>query len=189
MLTYTVTSSDLAERDIYAIEPVASLREFLKPHKSLCIVKTPYEGSITEMTRVMGKNNSGDPVRIYLENASENDQGYIKSRLDMKLLSPYLFISWKQRGVHTFRLFERREVIAEFPDFDSALAAYFPEGFIPERSYRRNHTVFELMCRAFCRRRALKEIVTLLARRCERKRGMENEKTGKTIGPPKGKRS
>ena len=79
MLTYTVTSSDLAEADIYAIEPVASLREFLKPHQSLCIVKTPCDGCIPEMTRVMGKDRRGDPVKIYLGNASENDQGYLNA--------------------------------------------------------------------------------------------------------------
>ena len=180
MLTYTVTSRDLAEGDIYAIEPVTSLREFLKPHQSLCIVKTPCEGCIPEMTRVMGKDRCGDPVKIYLGNASQNNQGYIKSRLDMNLRSPYLYISWKQRGCHTFRLFECRKMIAEFPDFDSALAAYFPGGFFPEKSYRRNHTVFELMCRSFCRRRELRNIVTLLARRCE-----ERKKSGREdSGPP-----
>ena len=186
MLTYTVTSRDLAEEDIYAIEPVESLRKFLKPHESLSIVKTPCEGCIPEMTRVMGKNRNGDPVRIYLGNSSEDNQGYIKCRLDKSLLSPYLYISWKQRGFHTFRLFERRKMIAEFPDFESALAAYFPEGFIPEKSYRRNHSVFELMCRSFCRRQELKKIVTLLARRCEQMRDMESERTGKFIDSPRG---
>ena len=186
MLTYTVTSRDLAEGDIYAIEPVESLREFLKPHSSLCIVKAPYDGTITELPRIMGKDRNGDPVKIYLGNASENDQGYIKCRLDKSLLSPYLYISWKQRGVHTFRLFQRRETVAEFPDFESALAAYFPEGFIPEKSYRRNHSVFELMCRSFCRRQELKKIVTLLARRCEQMRDMESERTGKFIDSPRG---
>ncbi len=173
MLTYTVTSRDLAEGDIYAIEPVASLREFLKPHRSLCIVKTPCDGTVPEMTRVMGKDRRGDPVKVYLGNAPENDQGYIKSRLDMNLRSSYLYISWKQRGCHTFRLFRCRELVAEFPDFESALAAYFPDGFTPEKSYRRNHSVFERMCRSFCRRRELRNIVTLLARRCEQTRGME----------------
>ena len=169
MLTYTVTSRDLAEEDIYAIEPVESLRKFLKPHESLSIVKTPCEGCIPEMTRVMGKNRNGDPVRIYLGNSSEDNQGYIKCRLDKSLLSPYLYISWKQRGFHTFRLFERRKMIAEFPDFESALAAYFPEGFIPERCYRRNHTVFELMCRALRRKGYFRDIITILDRWYERR--------------------
>lgn len=186
MLTYTVNSRDLAEADIYAIEPVGSLREFVKPHESLCIVKMPCEGTIPEMTRVMGKDRSGNPVKIYLGNASENDLGHFKGQLDMRLFSPYLFVSWKQRGCHTFRIFERREVVAAFPDFESALAAYFPEGFIPEKSYRRNHTVFELMCRSFCRGRALKDLVTLLARRYEQKRDTGSETTGNIIDPPRG---
>lgn len=186
MLTYTVTSSDLAEADIYAIEPVESLRIFLRPHESLCIVKTPCDGCIPEMTRVIGKDRNGNSAKIYLENASGNDQGYTKCRLDKYLLSPYLYISWKQRGFHTFRLFQRRKMIAAFPDFESALAAYFPGGFIPKKSYRRNHTVFELMCRSFCRRRELRNIVTLLARRCEQVRDLGSERTGQITELPQG---
>jgi hypothetical protein len=165
MLTYSVTSNQLSEEDIYAIGPVVSLREFLKPHGSLCIVKAPYHGSIVEMVRVMGRDRNGDPAKIYLENASENDQGYIKSKLDKDLLSPYLYISWKQRGYHTFRLFERRKMIAEFPDFDSALAACFPDGFIPEKSYRRAHTVFQLWCKVLRRRKLFEDLVSVLAKR------------------------
>ena len=164
MLTYSVTSNQLAEEDIYAIEPVKSLREFLTLHESLCIVKAPYEGSIVEMTRIVGKDRNGNPVKIYLGNASENDQGYIKCRLDKYLMSPYLYIAWKQRGCHTFRLFERRKMIAEFPDFDSALTAYFPDGFIPEKSYRRAHTVFQLWCKVLHRRKLFEDLVTVLAR-------------------------
>lgn len=170
MLTYTVTSRDLAEEDIYAIEPVESLRDFLKPHSSLCIVKAPYDGSITELPRIMGKNRNGDPVRVYLGNSSEDNQGYIKCRLDKSLLSPYLFISWKQRGFHTFRLFERRKMIAEFPDFESALAAYFPKGFIPERCYRRKHTVFQLWCMTLRRRKLFENLVSTLAAGFARRR-------------------
>ena len=170
MLTCTVTSGDLAEEDIYAIGPVGSLREFLKPHSSLCIVKTPYDGAIMELPRTMGKDRKGAPVRLYLGNAPENDQGFIKCRLDKSLLSPYLYISWKQRGFHTFRLFERRKMIAEFPDFESALAAYFPEGFIPEKCYRRKHTVFQLWCMTLRRRKLFEDLVSALAGSCARRR-------------------
>ncbi len=173
MLTYTVTSNQLAEEDIYAINPVVSLREFLTQHESLCIVKAPYEGSIVEMTRIVGKDRNGNPVKIYLGNASENDQGYIKCRLDKYLMSPYLYIAWKQRGCHTFRLFERRKMIAEFPDFDSALTAYFPDGFIPEKSYRRAHTVFQLWCKVLHRRKLFEDLVTVLARSTAHRREEE----------------
>ena len=102
MLAYTVSSSQLAEADIYEIKEVSSLEEFLKEHSSLCIVKAPFEGTRPEMTRIEGKNRFGEPVRIYLECCSK-DLGYIKSKLDKTLYSPFLFISWKQKGFHTFK--------------------------------------------------------------------------------------
>ena len=163
MLTYTVSSSQLAERDIYEIKEVSSLAEFLKPENSLCIFKAPFEGTRPEMTRIEGKNRFGEPVRIYLECCSK-DLGYIKSKLDKTLYSPFLFISWKQKGFHTFKLVKERQTLAEFPDFQSALDAYFPAGFIPEKSYRRNRTVFELWCRSIRRRNLFKDLVTVLDR-------------------------
>ena len=163
MLAYTVSSSQLAEADIYEIKEVSSLEEFLKEHSSLCIVKAPFEGTRPEMTRIEGKNRFGEPVRIYLECCSK-DLGYIKSKLDRTLYSPFLFISWKQKGFHTFKLVKERQTLAEFPDFQSALDAYFPAGFIPEKSYRRNRTVFELWCRSIRRRNLFKDLVTVLDR-------------------------
>lgn len=169
MPSYTVRSDQLAEEDVYAITPVSSLAEFLKPHRSLCIVGAPYRGGITEMTRVTGRTGAGKPATIWLESAPEDDQGYVKSRLDRELLSPYLFIAWKKGGFHTFRLIERRQTVAEYPDLDAALAAYLPEGFVPEKSYRRNHTVFELMCRVMRRRALFRDLVTVLARWTEKR--------------------
>ena len=162
MLTYTVTSNDLAEEDIYNIRQVSSLSEFLKPHSSLCIVKTPCDGSIIEMTRIMGKNRCGEQMRVYAELCSEKDQGWLKCKLDTTLRSPFLFISWKQKGYHVFKMVKERRIIAEFPDFQSALDAYFPEGFVPEKSYRRAHTVFELMCKVMRRRTLLRDLDTIL---------------------------
>ena len=163
MLTYTVSSSQLAERDIYEIKEVSSLAEFLKPENSLCIVKAPFEGTRPEMTRIEGKDKNGEPMRIYLDNCSRN-LGYLKSKLDRTLYSPFLFISWKQKGFHTFKLVKERQTLAEFPDFQSALEVYFPDGFIPEHSYRRNQTVFELWCRSIRRRNLLVDLVTVLGR-------------------------
>lgn len=164
MLTYTVSSSQLAEADIYEIKEVSSLDEFLKEHSSLCIVKAPFEGTRPEMLRVEGKNRSGEPMRIYLECCSK-DLGYIKNKLDKTLYSPFLFISWKQKGFHTFKLVKERQTLAEFPDFQSALEAYFPDGFIPEKSFRRNRTVFELWCRAMRRRALLGKLISILERK------------------------
>ena len=163
MLTYTVSSCQLAERDIYEIKEVSSLAEFLKPENSLCIVKAPFEGTRPEMTRIEGKDKNGEPMRIYLDNCSR-DLGYLKSKLDRTLYSPFLFISWKQKGFHTFKLVKERQTLAEFPDFQSALEVYFPDGFIPEHSYRRNRTVFELWCRSIRRRNLLVDLVTVLGR-------------------------
>ena len=163
MLTYTVSSSQLAERDIYEIKEVSSLAEFLKPENSLCIVKAPFDGTRPEMIRIDGKDKNGEPMRIYLDNCSR-DLGYLKSKLDRTLYSPFLFISWKQKGFHTFKLVKERQTLAEFPDFQSALEVYFPDGFIPEHSYRRNRTVFELWCRSIRRRNLLVDLVTVLDR-------------------------
>ena len=163
MLTYTVSSSQLAERDIYEIKEVSSLAEFLKPENSLCIVKAPFEGTRPEMIRIDGKDKNGEPMRIYLDNCSR-DLGYLKSKLDRTLYSPFLFISWKQKGFHTFKLVKERQTLAEFPDFQSALEVYFPDGFIPEHSYRRNRTVFELWCGSIRRRNLLVDLVTVLDR-------------------------
>ena len=49
-----------------------------------------------------------------------------------------------------------------------------PEGFVPEKSYRRAHTVFELMCRAIHRRHLFSELVTILSRHVERLREAES---------------
>ena len=163
MLTYTVSSSQLAEADIYEIKEVSSLADFLKEHSSLCIVKAPFDGTRPEMIRVEAKNRFGEPMCIYLGCCTE-DLGYIKSKLDKTLYSPFLFISWKQKGFHTFKLVKERQTLAEFPDFQSALDAYFPAGFIPEKSYRRNRTVFELWCRSIRRRNLFKDLVTVLDR-------------------------
>ena len=173
MLTYTVTSNDLAEEDIYDIRQVSSLAEFLTPHSSLCIVKTPCVGGIVEMTRIMGKNRRGEPVRVYVGKCSEYDQGWLKCKLDKTLRSPFLFISWKQKGYHVFKMVQERRTVAEFQDLRSALDAYFPEGFVPEKSYRRAHSVFELMCKAMRRRHLFAELVTVLSRHVDRLREAE----------------
>ena len=167
MLKYTVSSSQLAEADIYEIKKVSSLADFLKEHSSLCIVKTPFDGTRPEMIRVEGKSRFGEPMCIYLE-CCFKDLGYIKSKLDKTLHSSYLFISWKQKGYHTFKLVKERQTLVEFPDFQSALEAYFPDGFIPENSFRRNRTVFELWCRSIRRRNLLVDLVTVLDRNIAR---------------------
>ena len=163
MLTYTVSSYQLAERDIYEIKEVSSLAEFLKPENSLCIVKAPFEGTRPEMIRIEGVDRNGEPMCVYLGSCSR-DLGYLKGKLDKTLRSAYLFISWKQKGCHTFKLVKERQTLAEFPDFQSALEAYFPDGFIPENSFRRNRTVFELWCRSIRRRNLLVDLVTVLDR-------------------------
>ena len=165
MITYTVSSSQLAERDVYAIAPVSSLAEFLKPRQSLCIVKTPFVGRIVEMCRIEGRNRSGGRASLHLGACSENDQGRLKSRLDKSLHSPFLFIAWKAKGYHTFRLVEERKTVAEYPDLPSALDAYFPDGFVPEASFRRKLPIFALACLAAARRRRFKDISSVLCAR------------------------
>ena len=101
--------------------------------------------------------------------------GYIKSKLDQTLYSPFLFISWKQKGFHTFKLVKERQTLAEFPDFQSALETYFPDGFIPEKSYRRAHTVFSLMCKSLRRRALLAKLISVVkySKTESREKGMD----------------
>ena len=170
-LTYTVSSDQLTEADIYEITPVSSLYQFLQSKQSLCIVHNPqWNGNGgEEMLRVNGLNNHGELEKVYLDSCSLADQGWLKNRLDKKLDSPFLFMAWKTRGVHTFRLIRQRETIAEYSDFESALNAYFPSGFTPQHSYRRKHNILHLFCLAQHRRTLFKELVTVLQRYVEKK--------------------
>ena len=164
MLNYTVSSHQLVPADIYDIRQVSSLAEFLKSGSSLCIVKDPFEGFIVEMTRVEGKKRNGEPMKVYLGSCSERDQGYLKSKLDRTLHSAYLFMAWKQKGHHTFKLVKEGMVLAEFPDFQTALDAYLDEGFAPEKSFCRAHSCFSLMCKSLRRLALFSQLVTLLDR-------------------------
>ena len=162
MPTYTVSSHQLAPADIYDIREVLSLEKFLRNNASLCVVKAPFEGSIVEMIRVEGKNSQGETRQVYVGSCSEKDQGYLKSKLDRILRSPYLFIAWKQKGYHTFKLVKERQVIAEFPDWQSAADSYFSDGFAPEKCFQRKHTVFALMCKSLKRRALFRQLTTIL---------------------------
>ena len=121
------------------------------------------------MTRIEGKNRFGEPVKVYLGSCSERDQGYLKSKLDRTLHSAYLFIAWKQKGHHTFKLVKEGMILAEFPDFQTALDAYLDEGFAPEKSYRRAYSCFSLMCKSLRRRALFSQLVTLLDRSMAKK--------------------
>ncbi len=159
---FIVSSDSLAPRDIYAIEDVTSLESFLLPEHSLCIVHQP-KHQIPEMTRVEGKNAAGEADRVYLCNCGLRDLGYVKNKLDLSLKeSPFLFISWKQAGHHTYWIFQNREVIGEYPDFASALGAYLPAGFTPEKSYIRKRGVFNMWCLSMARASRFQELSTLV---------------------------
>jgi len=69
------------------------------------------------------------------------------------------------KSCHTFKLVKERQTLAEFPDFQTALDAYFPDGFIPENSFRRNRTVFELWCRSIKRHNLFVDLLTVLDRK------------------------
>ena len=106
-------------------------------------------------------------MKVYLDSCSERDQGRLKCELDRILHSSFLFISWKQKGYHIFKMIKERQTVAEFPNLETALETYFPDGFVPERSYRRAHTVFELMCKTMRRRALLRDLDTLLRNRMQ----------------------
>ena len=129
-------------RQIYDIRAVNSLAEFLHPGHSLCIIHNPewrefrerehIDGRVRLIT-VRGHNHHDEPDELLLGICDPEDQGYYRHKLDQNLKSPFLFATWK-RGNHGFRLIRERQATACFPDFEAALAAYLPDGFIPECS-------------------------------------------------------
>ena len=129
-------------RQIYDIRKLNSLAEFLLPGHSLCIVHNPEWREFRERERIDGRvrlvtvrghNLQGEPDELLLGICGPDDQGYYRQKLDKNLKSSFLFATWK-RGRHEFRLVRDRQTITFFPSFDEALAAYFPDGFIPEYS-------------------------------------------------------
>ena len=132
-------------RQIYDIREVNSLAEFLLPGHSLCIIHSPewrvfrerkhIDGRVRLIT-VRGHNRQGKTDELLLGICAPEDQGYYRHKLDQNLKSPFLFAAWK-RGTHGFRLIRERRTAAYFPDFEEALAAYLPRGFVPECSLER----------------------------------------------------
>ena len=129
-------------RQIYDIRAVNSLAEFLLPGHSLSIIHNPkwrkfrarkhIDGRMQLIT-VRGHNLHDEPDELLLGICGPEAQGYYRHKLDQNLKSPFLFATWK-RGAHGFRLIQERQTTARFPDIEAALAAYLPDGFIPECS-------------------------------------------------------
>ena len=142
MATFTENFDLGSLRQIYDIREVKSLTEFLLPGHSLCIIHNPewrefqerehIDGRVRLIT-VSGHNLRDEPDELLLGICGAEDQGYYRHKLDQNLKSPFLFATWK-RGTHEFRLIQEQQTTAYFPDIEAALAAYFPEGFIPECS-------------------------------------------------------
>lgn len=137
-------------RQFYDIHEVKSLAGFLQPEHSLCLVHCPEwrefkkreyvdvsrvggTGGRMRLIAVRGHDRQGLPDEVLAGICGPNDQGYYRQKLDNDLKSSFLFATWK-RDRHEFRLVRDRQVITFFPTFDDALAAYFPDGFIPEHS-------------------------------------------------------
>lgn len=168
------TLFDLPEQDVYDIKPLESMNDLLVPETSLCIFHNPcwsHDGawacSPSQASRVSGLSNSGGKEILFIQRGLKNDLGRYKSRLDKHLLSAYLFVSWRKRWGHTFRMFQQHELIAEFPDFESAMAAYMPDGFTPQKYYRFAHTVQQLHFCSIMRRRIILAMLRLLHQRVE----------------------
>ena len=157
---------DLPDDEVYEITVLESMDDLLMPETSLCVFHKPIwdEGgvgncSLSEASRVIGISQSGEREMLYVQRGSDHDLGRHKSKLDKHLLSAYLFISWRKRCGHTFKMFQQHGLIAEFPDFDSGIAAYMPDGFTPRTYYRFAHTIRELHYRSVMHRRALNKLV------------------------------
>ena len=133
----------LPEQDVYDIKPLESMNDLLVPEHSLCIVHNPC-GSKTrriydwhgDYSFVRGISNSGAKVELDIFPRCLPDLGRYKFKLDKHLLSAFLFVSWRKHLGHTFRMFQQHELIAEFPNLESAMAAYMPDGFTPQKHYR-----------------------------------------------------
>ena len=163
---------NLTDEDVYDITPLESMNDLLIPETSLCIVKSPcWDETICWMHdhwnefHIRGISNLGAEVRLEVYQGHIHDLGRYKSRLDKHLLSAFLFVSWRKRGGHTFKMVQQREFIAEFPDFDSAMVAYMPEGFTPRNINRVAHSASGLFRRYLRRRELLFTLLSLLRRR------------------------
>jgi hypothetical protein len=166
---------NLPDVDVFDITPLESMDDLLIPETSLCVFHKPiwdengaWDCSISEASRIIGISNSGEKEILYVHKAYNHDLGRHKSKLDKHLLSAYLFVSWRKHWGHTFKMFQQHELIAEFPDFDSAIEAYLPDGFTPRHYYRFAHTIRELYYRSVRRRLTLLDLLRLLHQRVEK---------------------
>ncbi len=157
---------DLPDEEVFEITPLDSMDALLIPETSLCVFHKPIwdkngagNCSLSEASRVIGISKFGEREMLYVQRGYNHDLGRHKSKLDKHLLSAYLFISWRKRWGHTFKMFQQHELIAEFPDFDSSIAAYMPDDFTPLHYYRFAHTIRELHYCSVMHRRALLELL------------------------------
>lgn len=166
MLHLTFNSRLLAEKDIYSIEKIDSLAELLTPNYSLCLVHNPrYRSDVgVEMTRITGFDRNGNADKIWVGTCGMREQGYLRCKLDKVLTSPFLFATWKKSGRHEIRLVQEHQILARFETFDEALDAYFPNGFIPEYSYKRRRSIINLILLAQQRNRELERLATILTK-------------------------
>ncbi len=157
---------DLPDEEVFEITPLDSMDALLIPETSLCVFHKPIwdkngagNCSLSEASRVIGISKFGEREMLYVQRGYNHDLGRHKSKLDKHLLSAYLFISWRKRWGHTFKMFQQHELIAEFPDFDSAIAAYMPDDFTRLHYYRFAHTIRELHYCSVMHRRAMLELL------------------------------
>ena len=172
----------LTDEDIYDIKPLESMNDLLVPETSLCIIHNPcWEETLSWLHDYMnnfharGVSNSGANERLEIYQGHIHDLGRYKCRLDEHLLSAFLFVSWRKRLGHTFRMFQQHELIAEFPDLESAMDAYIPDGFIPQKLYHLAHSPIELWRRSLRRRGIMLALIRLLNRCVEQLSRGENE--------------
>ena len=164
MVYFTFKKDQLAEKDIYTIRHVESLRIFLENEYSLCLVHAPVFQSdfAVEMTRVDGFDSAGRADQVWLGKCGRFDQGFLRCKLDKILSSSFLFATWKKSGYHEIRIIQGRKELTRFNCFEEALQAYLPNGFQPTYSYTREKSLLYLFCLAHKRRKELEKLVTLL---------------------------
>ncbi len=130
------------DHDMWELTPIQNLNELLKDGYVLCIAFRPdwyYWSALNHA--IIGLDDNDQECSIYYEHKEASRQSALKSNLygnrrKGNLLSPYIWASREESGSWTFKIIERRKLLAEHSNLDDALQELMPEGFRPYAEYR-----------------------------------------------------
>jgi hypothetical protein len=119
-------------------------------------------------------HGNGDGIRSYLYYALNpaEAQSATKNALDRSIEGKYLFSSWKQDGIRTFRIIRKGKELARYPTLEEGLADLIPGNFEPCAELRRKLSVMSIMLlqaqRMQQRRELYGKLVMVLGKALER---------------------